>query len=161
MTLRFRHLAAATTGLTFALILLGVYTAARGAGLSCSAQWPLCDGGLLPRSLPSFIEWSHRLVALLAGLLVLATAWGAWRWQDDPRVRRGATLALALFPVQALLGAGTVFAYTPAVQVAHHAGALVIFGALVATTVWAYGPTADSGDPSGPADAGDRVNADD
>ncbi|WP_435175360.1 COX15/CtaA family protein [Halorussus sp. AFM4] len=135
---RFRHLAAATTGLTFALILLGVYTAAMGAGLSCSAQWPFCDGGLIPQSFPSFVEWFHRLIAMITGFFILGTAAGAWKYTGEKRIRGAATLALAVTPLQMVLGGATVFVYTPLVQVAHHAAALIIFGALLATTLWSY-----------------------
>ncbi|WP_244605289.1 COX15/CtaA family protein [Halorussus halobius] len=135
---RFRHLAAVTTGLTFTLILLGVYTAAMGAGLSCSAQWPFCDGGLIPQTFPSFVEWFHRLIAMIAGFFILGTTVGAWKYRGQRRIRGAATLALAATPLQIVLGGATVFVYTPVVQVAHHAAALVIFGSLLATTLWAY-----------------------
>jgi cytochrome c oxidase assembly protein subunit 15 len=135
---RFRHLAAATTALTFALILLGVYTAAMGAGLSCSAQWPFCDGGLLPQTFPSFVEWFHRLIAMITGFFILGTTAGAWKYHRQKRIRGAATLALAVTPLQIVLGGATVFVYTPLVQVAHHAAALVIFGSLLATTLWSY-----------------------
>ncbi|WP_134671236.1 COX15/CtaA family protein [Halorussus marinus] len=135
---RFRHLAAVTTGLTFSLILLGVYTAAMGAGLSCSAQWPLCDGGVLPQTFPSFVEWFHRLVAMITGFFIIATTVGAWKYHAERRIRGAATLALAVTPLQMVLGGATVFVYTPVVQVAHHAAALTIFGSLMATTLWSY-----------------------
>ncbi|WP_435154799.1 COX15/CtaA family protein [Haladaptatus sp. DFWS20] len=135
---RFRRFAAFTTGLTFALILLGVYTAASGAGLSCSAQWPYCDGGLLPQSIPSFIEWFHRLVAMVTGFFILGTTVGAWKYYDSTRIRVAATIALVVLPVQLLLGGATVLIYGPASQVAHHAAAMVIFASLMATTLWAY-----------------------
>jgi cytochrome c oxidase assembly protein subunit 15 len=135
---RFRHLAATTTVLTFSLILLGVYTAAMGAGLSCSAQWPFCDGGLIPQSFPSFVEWFHRLVAMITGFFILGTTAGAWKYHSQKRIRGAATLALGVLPVQVVLGGATVFVYTPMVQVAHHAAALLIFASLVATTLWSY-----------------------
>jgi cytochrome c oxidase assembly protein subunit 15 len=135
----FRRVAAATTVLVFALILLGVYTAAVGAGLACSGQWPLCDGGLLPQSWPSAVEWTHRLVAAVTGVFILGVAAGGWRVRERaPRAARTALLALVLTPVQVLLGGGTVFIYTPGVQAAHHAVALGIFGSLLATTLYAY-----------------------
>ena len=143
---RFRHLAAVTTGMTFVLILLGVYTAAAGAGLSCGARWPLCNGavfGLFPANWPSFIEWFHRLVAMVTGFAILGTTYVAWRSREDRRTRIASALALVALPVQILLGGATVTVYTPVVQVTHHAAALVIFGALIAATVWAYGSTAD------------------
>ncbi|WP_256684427.1 COX15/CtaA family protein [Halococcus qingdaonensis] len=138
---RFRHLAAVTTGMTFALILLGVYTAAAGAGLSCGANWPLCNGGvfgLFPANWPSFIEWFHRLVAMVTGFMILGTTYAAWRGHKSRRTRLASTVALVVLPVQILLGGATVTTYTALVQVTHHAAALVIFAALVATTVWAY-----------------------
>lgn len=132
------HFAAATTGLTFTLILLGVYTAASGAGLACSAQWPLCDGGLLPQTIPSFIEWFHRLVAMVAGFAILGTTVGVWRRFDSRRIRLAGVTALAVTPVQVLLGGATVVSYTPVVQTAHHGAAMVIFGALFAATLWSF-----------------------
>jgi cytochrome c oxidase assembly protein subunit 15 len=138
MSVRFRHLAAVTTGLTFVLILLGVYTAAKGAGLSCSAQWPYCDGGLLPQTLPSLVEWTHRLVAMITGFVILGTGIQAHRQGLSRRIRYASLLALAILPVQVLLGRETVFTYTALVQTAHHAAALVIFAALLAATLWAY-----------------------
>ena len=138
---RFRHLAAATTGMTFTLILLGVYTAAAGAGLSCGARWPLCNGavfGLFPANWPSFIEWFHRLVAMVTGFMILGTTYAAWRYREESRLTRASGLALVVLPVQVVLGGLTVTRYTIPIQVAHHATALVIFAALVATTVWAY-----------------------
>lgn len=144
---RFRHLAAVTTGMTFALILLGVYTAAAGAGLSCGANWPLCNGGvfgLFPANWPSFIEWSHRLVAMITGFMILGTTYAAWRGGKARRTRLASTVALVVLPVQVILGGLTVTRYTIPIQVAHHAAALVIFGALVAATAWAYeSPTSE------------------
>ncbi|WP_115864577.1 COX15/CtaA family protein [Halorussus litoreus] len=156
---RFRHLAAVTTGLTFSLILLGVYTAAMGAGLSCSAQWPFCDGGLLPQTFPSFVEWFHRLIAMITGFFIIGTTVGAWKYTAQKRIRGAATLALAVTPLQMVLGGATVFVYTPVVQVAHHAAAMIIFGSLLATTLWSY-ETARAPDAS-PADAASGVPSDD
>ena len=139
---RLRTLLLATTGITYLLLLIGIYTAASGAGLTCEARWPLCDGavfGLFPANWPSFIEWFHRLVAMVAGFLVIGTTYGAWRWQTDRRVRLGVTVALVLYPVQALLGAGTVLDYTFLYLTAHFVTALVIFASLVLATLWYLG----------------------
>jgi cytochrome c oxidase assembly protein subunit 15 len=144
MGLRLRHvvrLAAATTLLTFVLILLGVYTAATGTGLSCAAQWPTCGGGpfgLFPPNAASVPEWAHRFVAMVAGFAILGTAAAAWRTDTDRRTRLAAVTAAVLLPAQVGLGAETVVTYTPAVQTAHHATALLIFGALVSATLWSH-----------------------
>jgi cytochrome c oxidase assembly protein subunit 15 len=160
MDLRFRHLAATAAGMTFVLILLGVYTAAAGAGLSCGARWPLCNGflGLFPANWPSFIEWFHRLFAMLTGFVILGTTYAAWRYTADRRIRWASALALLVLPAQIVLGGLTVTVYAQAIQVAHHSAALLIFGALVATTAWAYDA---SGAHSTPSDAPRAASADD
>ncbi|MFB6303229.1 MAG: heme A synthase [Haloferacaceae archaeon] len=142
--LSFRRFAALTTVTTLTLVSLGVYTAATGSGLACSAQWPLCDGGVLPQTVPSFIEWFHRLVAMVTGFLILGTA--AWAWRaGDRRARGPATLAAVLLPLQVSVGAVTVTlgglfpnGYSPPTQAAHLLVALTIFTALVVTTLRAY-----------------------
>jgi cytochrome c oxidase assembly protein subunit 15 len=69
---------------TLALITLGGFTRGSGSGYGCKDQWPLCQdgllGGLLPRAdFNMMIEWSHRWVAAMVGLLAIATAVAAWR----------------------------------------------------------------------------------
>lgn len=152
MRFQFRHLAATTTGFAFVLILLGVYTGAIGAGLACEGRWPFCDGwlGLFPATWPSFVEWMHRLVAVVTGVFILATAVVAYRGDYTRRIVAGSLLAVVILPVQILLGANTVFNFGAFSQVLHHAAALVIFAALVAVTAWAgtdrRKPTAPAGD---------------
>ncbi|MFB6123636.1 MAG: heme A synthase [Haloferacaceae archaeon] len=141
--LSFPRFAAFTTGLTLTLVMLGIYTAATGSGLACSAQWPLCDGGLLPQTIPSFIEWFHRLVAMVTGFFIVGTALWAWR-RPDTRTRATATLAVFLLPLQISIGAVTVTlsgmfpsGYSPPTQGAHLVVALAIFSLLVLTTLYA------------------------
>ncbi|MEM4782070.1 MAG: COX15/CtaA family protein [Halalkalicoccus sp.] len=136
---RLRTLLLSTAGLTYVLLLIGIYTAASGAGLTCEGRWPLCDGavfGLFPANWPSFIEWFHRLVAMIAGFVVVGATYGTWRWQNDRRIRLAMTTALALYPLQALLGAGTVLDYSLLYLTAHFTTALVIFGSITAATLW-------------------------
>ncbi len=140
MKLSFRHLAAATAGLAFSLILLGVYTGAMGAGLACAGRWPLCDGwlGLFPANWPSFIEWFHRFVAMIAGFFILGVAISAWRKDRGRWIRYSSTVALAVLPVQVLLGANTIFNFGVIAQVLHHAAALLILTSLTVTATLAF-----------------------
>lgn len=131
----------ATTALvlTFLLMLLGIYTAAVGAGLSCAQRWPLCDGavfGLFPANWPSFVEWFHRLVAMITGFVILGTAVAAWRQGADTRIRAVTIVAAVFLPAQVILGALTVTEYTLVILAAHFGTAMVIFAALVLATVW-------------------------
>lgn len=141
MAFRFREFAAGTAVLTGFLLLVGVFTAAEGAGLTCGQRWPLCDGplgGLLPADYLSFVEWFHRVVAGVTGLVVLGQTVQAWRTGQSARVRYATALALVVLPVQVLLGRFTVTTYEWLVLVAHFVAAAIIFGALVLAAAWAY-----------------------
>jgi len=142
MTTRFRRLLTATTALTFGLILLGVYTGAIGAGLTCGATWPLCDGKLFPANWASFVEWFHRLVAMITGFAILGSTIAAWRGEYTRKIRYATGIATVVLPVQILLGANTIINFGAAAQVLHHTAALTILTAMVAATAWSFDGTA-------------------
>ena len=137
----FRRYALFTTALTGLLMALGVYTAASGAGLACAQQWPLCDNGLFPQSVPSFIEWFHRLVAMVTGFVIVGMV--AWAWRSrEKRTAWYATAALVLLPLQISLGAVTVTlngaipgGYSVPTQAAHLLTAFTIFAFLALSTL--------------------------
>lgn len=142
-----RRLLLVTTVTTAITALVGVLTATSGAGLTCEARWPLCDGavfGLFPANFMSFIEWSHRLVAMITGFLIIGSAVVAWRGGHDRRIRYATLGALLLTPVQVVFGAFTVlvhelvFGYSILVLTLHFTLAALILGLLVAATVWSY-----------------------
>src|SRR2546425_5191891 len=119
---------------TYVLIILGVLVRATGAGLACP-DWPLCHGRLIPPpdSLV-LIEWSHRFVASIVGLLTLAVALAAWRLRRAGQQGFAglATLALVFGVVQIGLGGLTVrHEFTPWLVVAHPGTAMAFFSALV------------------------------
>ena len=143
----FRRLLLGTTVITAVTALVGVVTATAGAGLTCEARWPLCDGavfGLFPANFMSFIEWSHRLVAMVTGILIVASTAAAWRGGRSRRVRCATLGALFLTPVQVLFGAFTVlvgqfvFGYSVVVLTLHFVLASSILALLVAATAWTY-----------------------
>lgn len=148
----FRRFAAFTTGLTLLLVMLGIYTASGGFGGGCGAFWLTCNGNLLPRTYPAFVEWLHRLVAMVAGWFILGTALWAWLGDQSRATAASAVLGAALLPVQVALGAVTLQVYSrgaglPLVSAsqwatlifaAHYVTAVSIFALLVATTAFAY-----------------------
>lgn len=149
--MEFRRLSLLTTALTFVLLLVGVFTKEVGADLACGMQWPLCNGavyGLFPANLPSFIEWFHRLLALVVGLLIVWTLYRAYReFGTEDRITQAVAVAVVLLPVQAALGAVTVVKYRlfpgvagtlgPYISVAHYGTGILLFTGLVAATLWA------------------------
>ncbi|MGQ4554847.1 COX15/CtaA family protein [Halobellus sp. GM3] len=157
MDARLRRLVGVSAALTGILMVLGVYTAATGAGLTCAGRWPFCDGylGLFPANWSSFVEWFHRLVAMITGFVVLGTTVLAWRRGADRRVRRSLAVATILLPSQIILGALTVATYQWAVLLAHFGTASIIFTGVALAAAWAYEPTGASG--SGAEDAADSA----
>jgi cytochrome c oxidase assembly protein subunit 15 len=140
MNARLRRLVALSVPLTGFLMVLGVYTAAAGAGLTCAGRWPFCDGflGLFPANWSSFIEWFHRLVAMVVGFVILGTTVQAWRTGADRRVRRALAAATILLPSQILLGALTVTTYEWVILSAHFVTASTIFTGVVLAAAWAF-----------------------
>ena len=96
--------------------------------MGCGDNWPLCNGRLIPplSDPATFIEWSHRLVALVVSLLVVGVAALAYARRDDAGVSgRGGTLrpavvAAVLLVIQVLLGAVTVWLELPPSTVMLH-----------------------------------------
>lgn len=135
-------LLATMAGGTYAVLLLGIYTAAIGAGLTCDGRWPLCDGavfGLFPANWPSFVEWFHRLIAMLTGFLIIGGWIIVWQRRRSRRARIALSAAVLLLPVQIWLGAETVWGYEIITLTAHFLTALVIFSGVLLGITWHWG----------------------
>ena len=73
-----RRIAWVTVGFTYFLIALGGTVRVSDSGLSCP-DWPLCHGRPYPPAdVHSIIEYSHRTVGTVTGVLVIATVITAW-----------------------------------------------------------------------------------
>jgi len=125
---------------TFLLMAVGSATRVMDAGLACP-DWPLCYGQLVPAqqmNLQVFLEWFHRLDAMLIGLTTLALLGLSWWWRRSlPRwLPWAALLALVLVLVQGLLGGLTVTEMLRFDIVTAHLGtALLFFSTLLAIGV--------------------------
>lgn len=139
----FRTLALVTVALVYATIVAGAFVRGSGAGLGCP-DWPTCHGDLVPPAGDrlAFIEWSHRTVAAIAGFAILGTFLAALKYRrTDKRVMLAATAAFLLLPLQAGLGAATVLSELDPLLSATHMGiAAALFGAIVATAIFAHFP---------------------
>ncbi|HMG17591.1 MAG TPA: COX15/CtaA family protein [Gemmatimonadales bacterium] len=129
MTRRFTTLAWSAAACTYLLIVLGAIVRITGSGMGCGDHWPLCNGRLFPPldDIGTVIEWSHRLVAALVSILVVALAVFDWQLRRPGRPAvRPSYVALGLLVVQVLLGAITVKLELPAWSVVLHLGTAML-----------------------------------
>jgi len=142
MTRRFSSLAWAAAVCTYLLIVLGAVVRITGSGMGCGDHWPLCNGHLFPPldDIGTVIEWSHRLVAALVSILVVALAIYDWvlNRPSGRQTVRPSFIALALLIVQVLLGAITVKLALPAWSIVLHLGTAMLL--LATLLIAAAGP---------------------
>ena len=106
----FTYLALAALLVAIIQVTLGGVVRVTGSGLGCP-DWPLCDGRVIPVfERTALIEFSHRLVASVVGLLSLSVAVLAWRrYRMEPWILVPSLVGISLVLVAALLGAVVVW----------------------------------------------------
>ena len=134
-----RSFGTATTVGLFLVIVMGTLVTDTGSQLGCGHQWPLCHGRFLPG--PAFhtlVEFSHRFVAGIVGLMIVAVAIWAWHVAGRlPEVRWLGIIGIGFVVVQSLLGAAAVlWPESPAVLAIHFGVSLTdLAGVLLLTVV--------------------------
>ena len=120
----------------FAQMVLGSYVTGHEAGLAF-ADFPLMNGALLPDFVTSeqVVQFAHRALAVLVGILVLVTWWRVRVSTDAAWPRRLATIGALLILVQLALGAANVWSRLSAFFVVPH---LAVGAALWGTSVLLY-----------------------
>lgn len=136
----FRRLAVVTVLFAYLQIALGGIVRVSGSGLGCP-DWPLCNGRPYPpANIHSIIEYSHRTVGSITGLLIIATvitAWIVFR-KRRPYVAWLATASLiGVAGEGALGGVVVVSALAPWLVLVHLGLAMITIGFLLATAVMA------------------------
>ena len=126
---------------TFILIGIGGFTRGSGSGYGCSDRWPLCENGLLGGLLPRgeyhmLIEWLHRWVAAIVGILILLTAISIRKnLRNNLTARRLSITAVIAVAVQAMIGRGVVKADLDSDLVAIHLAISMVVIALLTVVV--------------------------
>ena len=130
---RVQTLHVSTVLATLLLITIGAVVRTTESGLGCP-DWPLCHGQIIPPAeKTAIIEWSHRTVASIVGLLIVASTVVALRAHRNDRLVLWITLpVLPLLAVQAWLGKVTVERELPAEIVAIHLFTALVLLALLA-----------------------------
>lgn len=141
----FRRLAWVTAAFAYLQIALGGVVRVSGSGLGCGSDWPFCNGHPYPPAdIHAIIEWSHRAVGSLTGVLIIATVVMAW---VVFRTRRPLVAWLAAASLVGIVGEGLLGQVVVAHELAswlvlfHLALAMMILGFLVATAVMAMPPS--------------------
>ncbi len=114
----------------FAVVIVGFLVTETGSAQGCGRHWPLCDGQFTPPfDLHGAVEYGHRFISGVVGILVLWLAVWAWlRWGRRIEVRVLAALMLIFTFVQAGLGAAAVlFPTSPEVLASHFGISLIAF----------------------------------
>ena len=132
-----RKLALATLVATFVLILVGGVVRVSDSGLGCGPAgsgfhgWPFCNGDVVPGvDLNSIVEYTHRILAVVVGFMMLALVVLAWRRYREYRFVTGALLVLVA--AQGALGGLTVEENLEEAYVAAHLGlAMLLLGLLL------------------------------
>jgi heme o synthase len=145
---RFTRLALLAAATTYVLVVIGAIVRGTGSGMGCP-DWPTCYGAWIPPlgDNAAWIEWIHRSVAAIVGLLVVAVAVGALLWKRHSKALVGASIAaVALTGFQAWLGKITVETNNAGEWVfAHLAAAMLLLGLLAFIAVGShYRPPAPS-----------------
>lgn len=143
-----RRFAYAAFGVACLHLVFGAIVRISGSGMGCGDHWPRCYGRWFPPlSRPDLvIEVSHRYLASILLLSLVALLVAAWRRRGDPGVGgaggvlRSASLAVALGFSAALLGAMTVkLGNAPFATLAHWTVAMSLVAAVVASVIRAGG----------------------
>jgi heme a synthase len=132
-----RRLVLATGIATFVLIIVGGVVRVSDSGLGCGPAgsgfhgWPFCNGDVVPGvDLNSIVEYTHRVLAIVVGFMILAIFVMAWRRHREFRGAAAALLVLVI--AQGALGGATVEENLEEAYVAAHLGlAMLLLGLLL------------------------------
>jgi cytochrome c oxidase assembly protein subunit 15 len=113
----------------FLVLIMGALVTKTESGQGCGEDWPLCNGKFIPSyTVESMVEYSHRFVTGIEGLLVVAAFVGTLRYTRRKDGKFFAGSALFFTVVQAGLGAmAVVWPQSAAVLALHFGISLLAF----------------------------------
>lgn len=151
MSSSFSRAAVALLAFMLLVVAWGGLVRASRSGDGCGANWPSCNGELLPThpALKTRVEFTHRLMSGTSlGLILGLGVWAFRRFPKKSWPRRGAAAAVALILLEALIGAAIVrlrlvgadSSLTRVVGMGLHlVSTFFLLAALLLTALWAAG----------------------
>jgi len=151
-----RAVSLANTVTMLLAVLWGSWVTSSDSGDGCGASWPLCKGTFMPDwDYAAIVEFGHRVVSALAGLLSVAVL--VWVMRSLPAEIRLKRLAFGTFffvVLQGALGAAAVLRPQPDLVMALHFGfSLLCFTFALLVTV-ALGRLDQAAVPASPSESG-------
>ncbi|HEY7733308.1 MAG TPA: COX15/CtaA family protein [Nitrososphaera sp.] len=129
-------LAFSAMAMLYSVMLVGVYITSSHQGLSCP-DWPLCPNGFGLPSEKYFFEHTHRLMVVITGGLIYATA--AYSAARMKQARKTAFIAAIAVSVQIVLGMLVVTTRLEPLLVATHLSTgILLFAMTLMTFLKAY-----------------------
>jgi cytochrome c oxidase assembly protein subunit 15 len=128
---------AAAVGMLIVL-LMGAMVTKTGSGMGCGRSWPLCNGKFVPEyAFETAIEYSHRLVTSVEGLLLLGACITAFRFRRQlPELKVLIPVTFLTLILQSGMGAAAVMWPQSAPILASHFG--ISLTALASTALMAF-----------------------
>lgn len=124
----------------YLIVLMGALVTKTGSADGCGNTWPFCNGEIFPTyaTVETVIEYSHRAVSALVGMLVVILAVWAWRsYRGDGVVRFLAITGVFFIVFQGLLGAAAVvWGQSDAVLALHFGFSLLSFASVALLAIY-------------------------
>lgn len=144
-TRSFRIFAILTAFGAYLMLLMGAIVTKTGSGEGCGNSWPFCHGQLIPESMPvhTVIEYSHRVVSGMVGLMILILTIWAWKkYRHHRHVKLFSFLSFFFAVFQGALGALTVvfrgYFVKKAMLALHFGFSLISFASVAVLVILLY-----------------------
>ena len=133
----------------FIVLMMGSTVTNTGSGEGCGRSWPLCHGKFIPTyAVETAIEFSHRLVTAIEGVLILAVSIGAILIRRGNRqVKVLVAVMIGTLVLQSGLGAAAVmWPQSPAIMASHFGISMTCFAAIFLLTRYLFEPKSLDGE---------------
>lgn len=121
------------------VVIAGAVVTKTGSGDGCGPNWPLCHGQLFPSepTLETIIEYTHRLVTGIVGLLVIIfSVWVCVKYRRIKEVVFVALSSIFFLILQSILGAlAVVYGQSEAVMALHFGFSLLSYASVFVLAV--------------------------